>query len=549
MSDVFVSYARSTTEQAAGVCAALLSLGYDVWRDNEIPANRSFSDEIETRLTEAKAVVVVWSTEAAKSQWVRSEADRARLGDKLVQLSIDGAALPMPFDQIECANLTAWSGDRADPEWRKVLASVSELVHRAADRKLVIPERPTLPRPDKPSIAVMPFRNITATKGSDYFAEAVTEDIVTALSRQHTFFVIASSSSLTYRDHHVDLGRVGRELGVRYILQGSVRKFGHRVRVTAQLCDAADGSNIWADQFDRDLVDLLTLQDEITERVVAATEPAMLHSEGVRVVRKSLADFSALDCFYRGMWHLNRMSREGYDEALKLFSEAVRRDPELSLGHIGLARILFGGAVFGWSAQPVEDLKKARLAAQTAIRLDPRDAYGYFACSGASLYLGDHGAALSEARTGVGLNANCAPAQVRMGQTLIFGGRPGEAIAPLERGMRLSPYDAQLGVMLESLALACYHVHDYERAIVHAREAMHQNYASASVVLAASLAQLGRRDEAHAALPPKRWETGSPQRPMAAPYADPILLEHIRSGVRLARQDAQIEVSGDGSSG
>lgn len=314
-----------------------------------------------------------------------------------------------------------------------------------------------------------------------------------------------------------------------------MRKLGERVRVTAQLVDVESGANIWADRLDSDLVDILALQDEITERVVAAIEPAMLRSEGVRAVRKSLADYSALDCFYRGMWHLNRMSREGYDEALSLFSEAVRRDPELALGHIGLARILFGGAVFGWSARPMEDLERARETAQTAISLDPRDAYGYFACSGASLYLGDHGAALSEARTAVGLNANCAPAQVRMGQTNIFGGYPAEAIAPLERGMRLSPYDAQLGVMLECLALALYHTHDYELAIVRAREAMHQNRTSASMVLAASLAQLGRLEEARAALPPARWEAPTPQRPMSARYANPAHLEHMREGVRLAR--------------
>ncbi len=395
-----------------------------------------------------------------------------------------------------------------DPEWRNVLGSVAELVHRAAKAERTPGARPTIAAPDRPSIAVLPFKNLTADKDSEYFAEAVTEDIVTALSRQHLFFVIASNSSFSYKGRDVELSRVGRELGVRYILQGSIRQLGDRVRVSAQLTDVSDGSNIWADQFNRELVDILAMQDEITERVVAAIEPAMLHSEGMRVVRKSLADFSALDCFYRGMWHLNRVSREGYDQALALFSEAVRRDPELALGHIGLSRILFGGAIFGWAGQPIDDLHMARREAQTAIRLDPRDAYGYFASSGASLYLGDHGAALSEARTAVDLNSNCAPAQVRMGQALIFGGHPKEAIAPLERGMRLSPYDSQLSVMLESLALAHYQVGEYEQAIVRAREAMHQTYATVSVVLAASLAQLGRFDEARAALPPSGWKAG-----------------------------------------
>jgi TolB-like protein len=545
MSDVFISYARSTASHAAEVASALLSLGYEVWRDNEIPASRPFADEIEKRLAMAKAVVVVWSAEAVKSQWVRSEADRARLDEKIVQLSIDGARLPMPFDQIECANLSGWSGDANDPEWLKVLCSIAELVGRTGDHQVAPGRRPTIPAPDKPSIAVLPFKSTTDATDGDYFADAVTEDIVTALSAQHLFFVIAASSSFTYKDRDIELSRVGRELGVRYILKGSIRKVDRRVRVTAQLADVADGSTIWADRFDRELVDILLLQDEITERVVAAIEPAMLHSEGVRAVRKSLADFNALDCFYRGMWHLNRVSKEGYEEALSLFSEAVRRDPELSLGHIGLSRILFGGAVFGWSAQPVEDLGRARDEAHIAISLDPRDAYAYFAISGASLYLGDHSAALNEARTAVGLNANCAPAHVRMGQTLIFGGYPSQAVAPLERGMRLSPYDSQLGVMLESLALAHYQERDYERAVVRALEAMHHNHSNGSVVLAASLAQLGRYDEARAALPGIRWEAGSPQRPMSAPYADPAHLEHMRQGVRAARQGRQLASAGN----
>lgn len=549
MSDVFVSYARSTAEQAASIAAALAAQGYAVWRDNEILANRAFADEIEERLTQSKSVVVLWSAEAVKSQWVRSEADRARLDNKLVQITLDGARLPMPFDQIECADLSRWTGDRADPEWRNVLSCVAELVHKGAKAERTPGARPTIAMPDKPSIAVLPFKNLTQDKDSEYFTDALTEDIVTALSRQHMFFVIASNSSFTYKGRNVEVGRIGRELGVRYILQGSIRKLGDRVRVSAQLTDVSDGSNIWADQFDRELVDILAMQDEITERVVAAIEPAMLHSEGMRVVRKSLADFSALDCFYRGMWHLNRVSREGYDQALALFSEAVRRDPELALGHIGLSRILFGGAIFGWAGQPVEDLHLARNEAQTAIRLDPRDAYGYFASSGASLYLGDHGAALSEARTAVELNSNCAPAHVRMGQTLTFGGFPKEAIAPLERGMRLSPYDSQLSVMLDSLALAHYQAGDYEQAVVRARDAMNQTYATVSVVLAASLAQLGRFDEARTVLPPTGWKAGSRQRPMAAPYANPAHLEHMRQGVRLAREGVQLEANRVPSSG
>lgn len=543
MSDVFISYARSTAKKADAVASALKSLGYAVWKDSDIPAHRAFSDEIEERLAAAKAVVVVWSADAAKSQWVRSEADRARLEGKIVQLTVDRARLPMPFDQIECAELHDWKGDVADQEWMKVQAGVAHLVRGAAETRRGPGERPEIERPEKPSIAVLPFKNLSAAKGSDYFADAVFEDIVTALSRQHLFFVIAAGSSAAYKGRGVELSQIGRELGVRYILEGSLRKSGRSVRVTAQLSDVADGSTIWAERFDRELADILALQDEITEQVVAAIEPALLRSEGLRAQRKPLADFNALDCFYRGMWHLNRVSRDGYQDALALFTEAVKLDPELALGHIGLSRILFGGAVFGWSAQPIDDLKHARDEARAAVRLDPRDAYGYFALAGASLYLGDHGAALSEAQTAVGLNVNCAPAHVRLGQALIFGGRPAEAVAPLERGMRLSPYDSQLGVMLDSLALAHYLTGRYDEAIVRARAAMHQSGAVTNAVLAASLAQLGRLKEAHAALP-ARWQGGSFQRPMVAPYANPAHADHLRQGVRLAREAGEAGQAG-----
>ncbi|MGH6911446.1 MAG: TIR domain-containing protein, partial [Phenylobacterium sp.] len=211
MSDVFISYARSTAEQAASIAAALASQGYAVWRDNEILANRAFADEIEERLTQSKSVVVLWSAEAVKSQWVRSEADRARLDNKLVQITLDGTRLPMPFDQIECADLSKWTGDRADPEWCNVLSCVAELVHRHAKAHRTPGARPTIAAPDKPSIAVLPFKNLTADKDSEYFADAVTEDVVTALSRQHMFFVIASNSSFTYKGRAVEVSRVGRE--------------------------------------------------------------------------------------------------------------------------------------------------------------------------------------------------------------------------------------------------------------------------------------------------------------------------------------------------
>ncbi len=552
MSDVFISYARSTATQAQVVAEALRGLGYGVWLDDELPAHRAFADVIEERLQAAKAVVVIWSADAVKSPWVRSEANRAREDGKLVQLNLDIDRLPMPFEQIHCADLSGWSGDPDAPEWQTVLTSIAALVRGAAgsgaeerqpNADTAEPgDRTRLALPVRPSIAVLPFKNISGDPEQEYFADAITEDIVTALSRWRWFFVIARHSSFRYKDRDVDVGRVGHELGVRYALEGSVRKVGNRVRVTAQLIDAATGSNVWADQFDRDLVDILALQDDITEQVVAAIEPAMLQGEGVRAARKSLTDFSGLDCFYRAMWHLNKLSEEGDGEALTLFREAIRRDPELSLGHIGLARVLYGRAIFGLSADPNETLREARAAAQTAIGLDGRDAYGYFAHSGASLYLGDHRTALDNANRAVALNPNFAYGHYRLGQVLIFSGRPGEAIAPIERSLRFSPYDPQLASMRDTLALANYQARNYEAAAHHAAASVDPAEPAGSAVLAASLARLGRAQEAAEAFErSRRWSRPSTRRPMAAPYADPGQREHLREGLRLAGAGRQAE--------
>ena len=543
MSDVFISYAHSTATEAQAVAKALRALGYGVWLDDALPAHLVFADVIEERLQAAKAVVVIWSAEAVDSQWVRSEANRAREDGKLVQVTIDNERLPMPFEQIHCADLSGWSGDPDTPAWRTVLSSLTTLMSGGAkpEGKAARPdggasgEGTKLPVPVRPSIAVLPFKNMSGDPEQEYLADAITEDIVTALSRWRWFFVIARHSSFRYKDRDIDVARVGDELGVRYALEGSVRKAGNRVRVAAQLVDTATGSNIWADQFNRDLTDVLALQDEITEQLVAAIEPAMLQGENARVARKSLTDFSGLDCFYRAMWQLNKLTEEGDAEALTLFREAIRRDPELSLGHIGLARVLYGQAIFGLSADPNQTLREARTAAKTAIGLDPRDAYGYFAHAGASLYLGDHLTALDNAQRAIALNPNLAYGHYRLGQVLIFGGRPAEAITPIERSLRFSPYDPQLGLMRETLALANYQSGNYDAAVDHARAAIHATGAPGSVVLAASLARLGRPEEAAEAYERARaLFRPSTQRPLAAPYADPAHRENLREGLRLA---------------
>ncbi|THD77905.1 MAG: tetratricopeptide repeat protein [Phenylobacterium sp.] len=396
---------------------------------------------------------------------------------------------------------------------------------------------PALPLPDKPSIAVLPFENRSGDPEQEYFADAITEDIVTALARWRWFFVIGRNSSFAFKGKSVDATTVGRQLGVRYVLEGSVRKAGARVRITARLLEADTASPIWADSFDREMSDIFALQDEITAQVVAAIEPAMQQSEAVSAARKNLGDLDALDCFQRGMWHLNKVSEEGCQVAIDFFRQAIELDPDLALGHIGLARALYGRAVYGWSPRARDDLRASADAAQAAIRLDPRDAYAHFAASGAALYLGQHQEALLEARKTVALNPNLGFAHFRLGQVLVYAGRSAEAIEPIERSLRNSPYDPQLGAMLFLLAAAHYHTGHYEEAERAAENAFARHDARGAAVLAASLARLGRIEEARNAFPSHLQPTIALLRGQMTTYARPADREDLLDGLRLAGID------------
>lgn len=391
-----------------------------------------------------------------------------------------------------------------------------------------------LPLPERPSLVVLPLANLSADPEQDYFVDAVTEDIISALSRWRWFFVIARNSSFAYRHSKADIRQVATELGVRYVISGSVRRIGDQVRVSIQLADATDGAQVWSKQFDRKIVDIFALQDDITEEVVRAIEPAVLLTENTRLARKPLTDYSAVDCFQRGLWHLNKVSRAHYEPAIASFRECIARDPALAAGHIGLARILYGGAtVYGWSKTPAEDLQQAFDEAKTAILLDPDDSDAYFALSGAALFLNRHSEALAAARRSVALNPNSAYGNFRLAQVLVYAGAPAEALEPIQRSLRYSPFDAQMGAMLGTLALVHYQSRDYHQSAQQARAAIDNGFAAAHVLLAASLARLDRLDEARLALPPHMHTRVLNETIRMATYVNPADRNHLVHGLEL----------------
>ena len=260
---VFLSYARSTEEQASYVERALREAGYVVWRDTELPAHLSYADVIEERLKSAKAVLVLWSAEAAKSQWVRAEADAARELGTLIQSSVDGTVPPIPFNQIQCADLSGWSGDNEHSGWRKLKASVVALAGQAEEPvKAAARKRPTS------SICVLPFQNLSTDDVPDYFSDGLSEDIISDLAKVRTLSVVPRKTAFKFRGPDIDASDVALELAVAYVLEGSVRKAGNRVRITAQLVDGTSGEFAWSERYTRDFADIFSIQDEIVQAIV-----------------------------------------------------------------------------------------------------------------------------------------------------------------------------------------------------------------------------------------------------------------------------------------
>jgi adenylate cyclase len=331
MTDVFISYARSTAAQAQQVADALRALGYGVWRDDELPAHRAYGEVIEERLKAARAVVVIWSAEAVKSQWVQSEADLAREAGKLVQLSLDAARLPMPFDRIQCADLSGWNGDPAAAGWRKVAASVAELIAGSAPAPGPAASARATPPVRKLSICVLPFANMSGDAEQEYFSDGISEDIITDLSKVSALSVVARNTAFTFKGRSLKVPDVARELGVSHVLEGSVRKAGGRVRITAQLIDGAAGDHLWAERWDRDLTDIFALQDEISEAIVAALRLKLMPEEKQAIERRGTESVEAYNLYLmaRRYWISGNVGDPRREDAvLRLCRRAIDIDAD-----------------------------------------------------------------------------------------------------------------------------------------------------------------------------------------------------------------------------
>jgi adenylate cyclase len=373
----------------------------------------------------------------------------------------------------------------------------------ATERDAEVATEPApLPLPDKPSVAVLPFTNMSGDPEQEFFADGIAEDVITALSRYPSLFVIARHSCFTYKGRAVDVKQVGRELGVRYVLEGSLRKSGNRIRITAQLVEAESGKHVWAGRYDRDVTDIFAVQDEITEAVTIAIAPAIADAEQQRAMRKPPGSLDAWAAYQRGLWHLFKISRDDDALAQKYFQQAIDIDPAFAGGYKGLAVAYIQAAIVLRTRSQAEAYRSAEALARQAIALDGADAEAHLTLAAAMLRHGDYEGALAEAEIALALSPNLALAHGTLGETLIFSGRPKEGLAAVQTSIRLDPHDPKLAIRLNNLALGLYFSGEYEAAVEAAKRAVRANpdFPLAYRWLAAALGQLGRTTEAKGAL-------------------------------------------------
>jgi TolB-like protein/class 3 adenylate cyclase/Tfp pilus assembly protein PilF len=359
-----------------------------------------------------------------------------------------------------------------------------------------------LPLPEKPSIAVLAFQNMSGDPEQEYFSDGITEDIITNLSKYRGFFVIARNSSFTYKGQAVDVTRVGRELGVRYVLEGSVRKAGRRVRITAQLIDATSGRHLWAEKYDRDLTDLFAMQDEITREIVGSLAPEMLETEMQRARRKDPQALDAWELAIRAQWHLARLTREDNVEALRLATESTRLNPGTTAGLNIAAFAHIYQAVYSWSASPGQSFISAHEAARRAVAIDARDEVAQTALGSTEIFMGQHDSAVARLRDAVELNPNFTWAHGDLGLALTFAGKAEEAMGPFNEAVRLSPRDPFCFLWFYLLGFATFLAGRYGEALEHLDRSvrLNPNIPGPYRLQAACLSELGRTEEARAAL-------------------------------------------------
>lgn len=497
MAQIFISYARSTEPTAHLIAESLRAAGYEVWRDDELPPHRAYAEVIEERLRAAKAVVVIWSADAVRSQWVRAEADLARQQGTLVQISLDGALPPLPFNQIHCADFAGWSGNTAASGWCNFVSTVAELLdQKPADLASAI----ALPLPDKPSLAVLPFVNLAKDADQDYFAEGMMDEIVTSLTRIRSLFVIASSATMSLKDQVLEPREIARRLGVRYILEGNVRRANSRVRISVKLTDARSGAGIWAEHFDDTLEDVFALQDRVALSVAGVIEPNIQAAELRRAARGTVENLGCYDLYLRASQLRATLRKAEVTQALELLERALTLESEFAPALAQAAGCHSQLYVNRWTDDRDFHKVQGLMMAERAERAGADDAAVLAQVANAVMELDqgiDHASSLIQRATT--LNPGSAYAWFISGVLKLVGGHAEEAAVHLERAARLDPISRLNEIARAHIGVARAQLGEFEEALRIFRSTRYRT-PRVQLVLPCVCARLGLWPEARAEL-------------------------------------------------
>ena len=394
--------------------------------------------------------------------------------------------------------------DRGEQQVKNIARPVRVYVVRPGERtvgsSIATGEAPSLP--EKPSIAVLPFQNLSGDPEQEYFADGVIEEIITSLSRNRAFFVISRNTTFTYKGPAIDVAKVARELGVRYVLEGSIRRAGNRVRITAQLTDAGGGRHLWADRYDRELADVFAVQEEIAQTITSQLAPGIIAAEMQQAQRKDPSQLDAWDRTMRAHWHIRRFAQEDLAEARRLLEEAIELDPTSAMALSDLATTSHFEAVFGWGDDVTQSYLRSGDAARRAVAIDDSDATAHAVLALHDIFAGRHEEARRRLVRALDLDPNSPFVHGYLGASHAFSGDYQTALGHYEVAMRLSPRDPLLVTWHVCKGWAALLDERYQEAVEFATEAREANpeFPDVYAVLAAAHGHLGNAPAAAAAL-------------------------------------------------
>jgi adenylate cyclase len=487
---VFLSYARDDAARAEAIAGALERAGHDVWWDRQIHGGSRFAKEIDQALKKADAVVVLWSEASVESAWVHDEAEEGREAERLFPITLDGSRPPLGFRQYHCIDFSdATDGGQS--------AAVASLVAAISARMKAEPAPAA--RDDKPSIAVLPFTNMSRDPEQEYFSDGITEDIITDLSKMSGLFVVGRNTSFTYKHQSAQLPRLARDLGVRFLLEGSVRKAGQRVRVTAQLIDGANGGHLWAERYDRELTDVFAIQDEITRSIVEQLKVRLLPAEKKAIGQAQTESFEAYDYYLKGRQFYHNTTRNYLMLARRMFEKTLELDPAYARAYAGIASCDTRLNEWYAAANPTDDILAM---ADRALELEPGLAEAHAARGVALADAERHDEAEAAFKRALELDPNSYDALYSYARHSMTQGKSERAAELFVRGLEVQPDDAQCPLLAAGIFNMLGRTEEAEKyahiGLQHAEEALrkHPESSRPAQLGACVLATLGKKDQA-----------------------------------------------------